>query len=50
MVELAAGPGVDLLTYSAESGSKSVEALRLPESWTVVLEVEVTLAAERAKP
>jgi transcriptional regulator with XRE-family HTH domain len=38
MMELAADPGLNLLTYSAEPGSRSEEALNLLGSWAATLE------------
>lgn len=34
MMELAADPGLNLLAYSPEPGSRSEEALNLLASWT----------------
>ena len=49
MLELAADPGLNLLTYSAEPGSKSAEALNLLGSWAATVdEVELAEAPERA--
>ena len=42
MMELAADPGLNLLTYTAEPGSKSDEALNLLGSWAVTVEQEKT--------
>lgn len=44
MMELAADPGLNLLTYSAEPGSRSEEALNLLGSWAATLEQEDTAA------
>jgi len=44
MLELAADPGLHLLTYTAEAGSKSDEALNLLGSWAA------TVDSERAAP
>jgi transcriptional regulator with XRE-family HTH domain len=38
MMELAADPGLNLLAYSAEPGSRSEEALNLLASWTATLD------------
>jgi hypothetical protein len=37
MMEIAAEPGLDLLTYSVEPGSKSEEALSLLGTWAATL-------------
>jgi len=42
MMELAADPGLHLLTFTAEPGSKSDEALNLLGSWAATLEQEQT--------
>jgi transcriptional regulator with XRE-family HTH domain len=42
MMELAADPGLNLLTYTAEPGSKSDEALNLLGSWAATVEQEQT--------
>jgi hypothetical protein len=42
MMELAADPGLNLLTYTAEPGSKSDEALSLLGSWAATVEHEQT--------
>jgi hypothetical protein len=42
MMELAADPGLHLLTYTAEPGSKSDEALNLLGSWAATVEQEQT--------
>jgi transcriptional regulator with XRE-family HTH domain len=42
MLELAADPGLNLLTFTAEPGSKSDEALNLLGSWAATLEQEQT--------
>jgi transcriptional regulator with XRE-family HTH domain len=42
MMELAADPGLHLLTFTAEPGSKSDEALSLLGSWAATLEQEQT--------
>ena len=42
MMELAADPGLNLLTYTAEPGSKSDEALNLLGSWAATAEQEPT--------
>ena len=42
MMELAADPGLNLLTFTAEPGSKSDEALNLLGSWAATLEHEQT--------
>jgi hypothetical protein len=38
MLELRADAGLTLLTYTAEPGSKSEEALNLLASWTATLD------------
>jgi hypothetical protein len=40
MMELAADPGLNLLAYSADPGSRSEEALDLLGSWAATLEQE----------
>jgi transcriptional regulator with XRE-family HTH domain len=45
MMELAADPGLNLLTYTAEPGSKSEEALNLLGSWAATVEQEPTAPA-----
>jgi transcriptional regulator with XRE-family HTH domain len=42
MMEVAADPGLNLLTYTAEPGSKSDEALNLLGSWAATVEQEQT--------
>jgi transcriptional regulator with XRE-family HTH domain len=42
MMELAADPGLNLLTFTAEPGSKSDEALNLLGSWAATVEQEQT--------
>jgi len=42
MMQLAADPGLHLLTFTAEPGSKSEEALNLLGSWAATLEREQT--------
>ena len=42
MMELAADPGLNLLTFTAEAGSKSDEALNLLGSWAATVEQEQT--------
>jgi transcriptional regulator with XRE-family HTH domain len=42
MMELAADPGLDLLTFTAEPGSKSDQALDLLGSWAATVEQEPT--------
>jgi transcriptional regulator with XRE-family HTH domain len=42
MMELAADPGLNLLTFTAEPGSKSDEALMLLGSWAATVEQEQT--------
>jgi transcriptional regulator with XRE-family HTH domain len=43
MLELAADPGLSLLTFTAEPGSKSDEALNLLGSWAATVEQEPTV-------
>ena len=45
MMELAADPGLNLLAYSAEPGSRSAEALNLLASWTATLDQPETAHA-----
>jgi transcriptional regulator with XRE-family HTH domain len=45
MMELAADPGLNLLAYSAEPGSRSEEALNLLGSWAATVEQEQTARA-----
>jgi len=45
MMELAADPGLNLLAYSAEPGSRSEEALNLLASWTATLDQPETARA-----
>ena len=40
MLELAADPGLNLLTFTADPGSKSDEALTLLGSWAATVERE----------
>jgi transcriptional regulator with XRE-family HTH domain len=47
MMELAADPGLNLLAYSAEPGSRSEEALNLLGSWAATVEQEQTARATR---
>ena len=42
MMQLATDPGLDLLTFTAEPGSKSDEALNLLGSWAATVEQEQT--------
>jgi hypothetical protein len=42
MMQLATDPGLDLLTFTAEPGSKSDEALKLLGSWAATVEHEQT--------
>jgi transcriptional regulator with XRE-family HTH domain len=42
MMELAANPGLNLLTFTAEPGTKSDEALNLLGSWAATIEQEQT--------
>jgi transcriptional regulator with XRE-family HTH domain len=44
MMEIAADPGLDLLTYSVEPGSKSKEALNLLGTWAATQELEESAA------
>jgi hypothetical protein len=49
MLELSADSGLAVLTYTAEPGSKSAEALDLLASWTATLdEAEAAETLERA--
>jgi transcriptional regulator with XRE-family HTH domain len=49
MMELAADPGLNILTYSAEPGSKSEDALNLLASWSATPDpAEPTYAADEA--
>ena len=49
MLELAADSGLAVLTYTAEPGSKSAEALDLLASWTATLdEADAAETSERA--
>jgi transcriptional regulator with XRE-family HTH domain len=50
MMEIAADPGLDLLTYSVEPGSKSEEALSLLGTWTATLVDEERAAKNPASP
>jgi transcriptional regulator with XRE-family HTH domain len=45
MMELTADPGLRVLTYNAEAGSKSDEALKLLASWAATLAQEETAGA-----
>jgi transcriptional regulator with XRE-family HTH domain len=45
MMELAADPGLNLLAYSAEPGSRSEEALNLLGSWAATVEQEQSARA-----
>jgi transcriptional regulator with XRE-family HTH domain len=45
MMQLAADPGLNLLTFTAEPGSKSDEALNLLGSWAATVEQEQTAPA-----
>jgi hypothetical protein len=47
MMELAADPGLNLLAYSAEPGSRSEEALNLLGSWAATVEQEQTARGTR---
>ena len=44
-MELTADPGLRVLTYNAEAGSKSDEALKLLASWAATLAQEETAGA-----
>jgi transcriptional regulator with XRE-family HTH domain len=46
MMELAADPGLNILTYSAEPGSKSEEALNLLASWSATPDPVETVPVE----
>ena len=48
MMELAADPGLNLLTYTAEAGSKSEEALSLLGSWAATVDSEHAAHADGA--
>jgi hypothetical protein len=51
MLELRADAGLTLLTYTAEPGSKSEEALNLLASWTATLDqAEPARLTEEAYP
>jgi transcriptional regulator with XRE-family HTH domain len=45
MMELSADPGLSILTYSAEPGTSSEEALRLLGSWAVTIDQEMQAGA-----
>ncbi len=45
MMELSADPGLSILTYSAEPGTSSEDALRLLGSWAVTLDQEERASA-----
>ena len=48
MIELRADTGLTILTYTAEPGSRSEEALNLLASWTATLdEAEPSNATDR---
>jgi hypothetical protein len=48
MIELRADTGLTILTYTAEPGSKSEEALNLLASWTATLdEAELSNVTDR---
>jgi hypothetical protein len=48
MMELRADPGLTILTYTTDPGSKSEEALNLLASWTATLdEAETANVTER---
>jgi len=44
-MELAADPGLSIVTYTAEPGSRSAEGLNLLASWTATLQHEQTISA-----
>jgi MmyB-like transcription regulator ligand binding domain len=48
--ELAADPGLTLFVYTAESGSKSEQALNLLASWAATPDEEVTNADREEQP
>ena len=49
MLELSADSGLAILTYTAEPGSKSAEALDLLASWTATLdEADAAETSKRA--
>jgi hypothetical protein len=50
MMEIAADPGLDLMTYSVEPGSKSEEALNLLGTWAATLADEERRAKNPASP
>ena len=50
MMEIAADPGLDLLTYSIEPDSKSEEALNLLGTWAATLADEERGAKNPASP
>jgi len=50
MMELSADPGLSILTYSAEPGTRSEEALGLLASWAATIEQEErTRATDEAR-
>ena len=49
MLDLSADTGLAILTYTAEAGSKSAEALDLLASWTATIdEVDAAETPEKA--
>lgn len=48
-IDVAADPGLLIVTYTAEPGSRSAEALRLLAGWAATRELEVA-NADREEP
>ena len=49
-IEPAADPGLTIVTYTAEPGSRSEEALRLLASWAATREEEIANANREEHP
>jgi transcriptional regulator with XRE-family HTH domain len=49
-IEVAADPGLTIVTYTAEPGSRSEEALRLLASWAATREEEIANADREEQP
>jgi hypothetical protein len=49
-IELAADPGLMIVAYTAEPGSRSQESLRLLASWTAIPEEEIPNAGRDEQP